>query len=117
MRIMEVTIVRVVNWATDVKNWATELGSGPNLGHLLSQIRVSMLRFVQAAQVCTATSSGSLSQCSVSNLVCSGSKAEIDFGKVSFPLRVLWYYQVKTNLLLFPCDAASHRYSLPLSLY
>jgi hypothetical protein len=58
----------------------------------------------QAAQVCTATSLGSLGHYFVLNLhvVCSGSKAEIDFGKVSFPLRVWWYYQVKTNLLRFP---------------
>jgi hypothetical protein len=96
----------VKNWANDVKNWATEQGSGPNLGEQVSQIRASlgMLRVAQAAQVRTATSSGSLSHCSVLNLVCSGSKAEIDFGKVSFPLRVWWYYQVKTtrNLLPFP---------------
>ena len=84
----------VKNRATDVKNWATEQLSSPNLGHLLSQIRASlgMLRVAQAAQVCTATSSGSLSHYSVLNLVCSGSKAEIDFGKVSFPLRPWWYY-------------------------
>jgi hypothetical protein len=39
--------------SNDVKNWATEQGSGPNLGHLLSQIRPShgMLRFAQAAQI------------------------------------------------------------------
>jgi hypothetical protein len=71
--------------------WATtEQGIGPNLGRLLCQIQASlgMLRLVQAAQDCTATSSGSLSHCSVLNLVCSGSKAEIEFGEASFPLRV-----------------------------
>jgi hypothetical protein len=80
----------VKNWATDVKNWATEQGSGPNLGQQVSQIRASlgMLRAAQAAPVCTATSSGSLGHCSVLNLVCSGSKAEIEFGGVRFPLRV-----------------------------
>jgi hypothetical protein len=55
--------------------------------YMLSQIPVSlgMLRVAQAAQVCTATSSGSLSHCSVLNLVCSSSKAQIEYGKVSFP--------------------------------
>jgi hypothetical protein len=83
----------VKNWAIDVENWATGQGSVPNLEHLLSRIRASlgMLRF---AQDCPATSSGSLSHCSVLNLVhvCSGSKAEIEFGEASFPLRVWWYY-------------------------
>ena len=52
-----------------------------------------MLRFAQAAQDCTATSSGSLSHCSVLNLgMLRVSKAEIDFGEASFPLRVYWYY-------------------------
>ena len=59
-----------------------------------------MLRVAQAAQVCTATSSGSLSHCSVLNLVCSGLQAEIEFGKVGFPLRVWWYYPIKLNLSL-----------------
>jgi hypothetical protein len=74
--------------------WATtEQGIGPNLGRLLCQIQacLGMLRLAQAAQAaqdCTATSSGSLSHCSVLNLVCSGSKAEIEFGEASFPLRV-----------------------------
>ena len=86
-------ITRVKNWANDVKNWATEQGGGLNLGQRVSQIQANlgMLRFAQAAQDCTATSSGSLSHCSVLNLVCSGSKAEIDFGAVRFPIR-LWRY-------------------------
>jgi hypothetical protein len=69
-------------------------GSGPNLGHWLSRIRAtpSMLRLAQAAQDCTATSSGSLSHCSVLNLVRSGSKAEMELAEVSFPQRVGWDY-------------------------
>jgi len=66
----------VENWATDVKNWATEQGSGPNLGHFAvpdsgqswdAQVCPGLPRH---AQDCTATSSNSLSRCSVLNLVC-----------------------------------------------
>jgi hypothetical protein len=83
----------VKNWANDVKNWPTEQGGGPNPGHSLSWIRASlgMLRFTQAAQVCTATGSGSLSHRSVLNLVCSGSKAEVELSEVRFTVRVRWY--------------------------
>jgi hypothetical protein len=76
---------------TDVADDHSSLGTTVILPkRLLSQIRASlgMLGVAQAAQVYTATRSGSLGHYSVLNLVRSCLKAEIEFGKVSFPLRV-----------------------------
>ena len=84
--------------------WCQELGHGcQELGHLAGEWPESGTLVVpdsgqswlaqacsglpRPAQDCAATSSGSLSHSSVLNLVCSGSKAEMDFGGISFGVR------------------------------
>jgi len=61
---------------------------------MLSQIRAQSwhAQGCSSRSDCTATSSGSFSHCSVLNLVCSGSKAEMNSSEVSFPLTVCWYW-------------------------
>jgi hypothetical protein len=77
-----------------VKNWAIEQGSGPNLGHRLSQIwaNLSLLRRCLGCQDLLSHELKLLSHCSVLTLVCSGLNAEMDFREVSFPLRVYRVY-------------------------
>lgn len=55
---------------------------------LSSLLRSVVGRLPRPAQAYTATSSGYIVTAQFYPLVCSGSKAEMDFGKVSFPLRV-----------------------------
>jgi hypothetical protein len=73
---------------------ATEHASWPDIGHLLSQIRISLI-LLKPAHVCQhllrfeqPQAQGTLSSCSVSHSLCLTSKAELEFRGVNIRLRL-----------------------------
>jgi hypothetical protein len=79
------------------------------LDSLLAQAHSGLPRYTP---VYTPTSSGSLSHGSVLNAVCSGSTAEMDFGRISSVEREHRLYAVSTYLLLFSIELALYYISI-----